>query len=95
MKRGSEDGRRDRDAISLYTTGMSNEKLEAEALKLDPGARARLASKLLESLDDLSAEEIDRLWAEEANRRDDRMDAQPGSGKSAADVLRDVRSRLR
>ena len=74
---------------------MSNEELEAEALKLDPGARAKLASKLLESLDDLSAEEIDQLWAKEAKRRDARMDAQPGSGKSAADVLRDVRSRLR
>ena len=73
---------------------MSIDEFEAEALKLDPGARARLAGKLLESLDNLSTDEIDRLWAEEARRRDAEMDAQPGSGKSASDVLRDVRSKL-
>jgi len=35
---------------------MSIEDLEAEALKLDPKARARLAGKLLESLEGLSEE---------------------------------------
>ena len=79
----------------MYNIAMSNEEFEAEALKLEPGARARLAGKLLESLDDLSTNEIDRLWAEEARRRDVEMDTEPGSGKSASDVLREVRSRLR
>lgn len=36
---------------------MSIEDLEAEALKLDPKGRARLAGKLLESLEGLSEEE--------------------------------------
>ena len=45
---------------------MSIDEIEAEALKLDPHARARLARKLLESLEGLSAEENERLWAEEA-----------------------------
>ena len=35
---------------------MSIEEIEAEALELDPKARARLAGKLLESLDALSDE---------------------------------------
>ena len=33
---------------------MSIEELEAEALRLDPKGRARLAGRLLESLDDLT-----------------------------------------
>ncbi len=49
---------------------MSIEEIEAEALKLDPKARARLAEKLLESLETLSDRENERLWAEEADRRD-------------------------
>ncbi len=36
---------------------MTIEELEAQALKLDPKARARLAGKLLKSLEDLSDEE--------------------------------------
>ena len=58
---------------------MSINELEAEALKLDPKARARLAGKLLESLEDLSEEENAKLWAEEAKRRDAEMDADPSS----------------
>jgi hypothetical protein len=49
---------------------MSIEEIEAEALKLDPKARARLAEKLLESLETLSDQENERVWAEEADRRD-------------------------
>ena len=36
---------------------MSIDELEAEALKLKPEARARLAARLLDSLEDLSDEE--------------------------------------
>jgi hypothetical protein len=48
---------------------MSIDELEAEALKLAPAARARLAERLLESLETLSDEENARLWADEAQRR--------------------------
>jgi putative addiction module component (TIGR02574 family) len=41
----------------------------AEALELPLTARAELASQLLDSLDDLSEEETDQLWAAEAERR--------------------------
>jgi putative addiction module component len=50
---------------------MRTEELEVEALKLPPKDRARLAEKLLHSLETLSDEENARLWAEEAQRRDD------------------------
>jgi Putative addiction module component len=73
---------------------MSIDDIEAEILKLDPRARARLAKKLLESLETLSDEENERLWAEEADRRDAAWESAPGSGRPAADVIRDARARL-
>jgi putative addiction module component (TIGR02574 family) len=45
------------------------EDIIAEALHLPIKQRAELASRLLDSLDELSEEESDRLWAEEAERR--------------------------
>jgi hypothetical protein len=45
---------------------MKIEKLEGEALKLDPRSPARLAGRLLDSLEELSEEENAQLWAEEA-----------------------------
>ena len=68
--------------------------LEAEALKLPAAERARLAERLLESLDALSEEENERLWIEEAARRDAELDADPSRGRPAADVFRDARARL-
>ena len=74
---------------------MSIKELEAEVLKLDPKARARLAGKLLESLENLSEEENTRLWAEEAQRRDAEMDINPGSSCPAAEVFREARAKLK
>ncbi|MEA2161986.1 MAG: hypothetical protein QOK37_113 [Thermoanaerobaculia bacterium] len=45
------------------------EEIESEILLLDRNTRANLAKSLLESLDDLSLEEYDQLWAEEAEAR--------------------------
>jgi hypothetical protein len=74
---------------------MSIKELEAEVLKLDPKSRARLAGKLLESLENLSEEENARLWAEEAQRRDVEMDAHQDSATSAKDVFREARAKLK
>jgi broad specificity phosphatase PhoE len=74
---------------------MSIDDIEAEALKLDPQARARLAKRLLESLEALSDAENERLWADEAERRDAEWDAAGKPGRPAADVLRDARAKLR
>ena len=74
---------------------MNIDEIEAEVLKLDPQARARLAKRLLESLETLSDEENERLWAEEADRRDAEWDSTPGSAHPAAEVLRNARAKLR
>ena len=49
---------------------MKQADLIKEALKLDPRERASMAGRLLESLDDLSADEVEHLWLDEAQRRD-------------------------
>ncbi len=74
---------------------MTTKELESQALKLEPKARARLASKLLESLENLSEEENLALWAEEAQSRDEAMDRGADSGKLAEMVFRDAESGLR
>ena len=74
---------------------MSTEELEVEALKLAPQERARLAEKLLESLENLSDDENATLWAEEAARRDHAWDVDPTMGRPAADIFRDARARLK
>jgi hypothetical protein len=73
---------------------MTIEQVETEALKLAPKARAELAEKLLKSLDDLSQEEIERLWAEEAIRRNAELDAGTASMRDAEDVFREARTRI-
>jgi hypothetical protein len=73
---------------------MSIEDLESEALKLDPKARARLAERLLESLDTLSDAENERIWAEEAERRDSDLGSDQDGGRGGDEVLRDARDRL-
>ena len=45
------------------------------AMSLDVRDRAVLAEKLLDSLDELSEAEADRLWAEESQRRLDQYRA--------------------
>ena len=73
---------------------MTIEQVENEALKLTPKARAELAEKLLKSLEELSEEEIERLWAEEAVRRDAELDAGTASMRDAEDVFNDARARI-
>jgi putative addiction module component (TIGR02574 family) len=44
-------------------------RILGDALSLEVGERAALAERLLASLEELTEEEADRLWAEEAARR--------------------------
>jgi len=73
---------------------MTLEEFESQALKLDPKERARLAGKLLDSLETLSPDELDRVWAEEARRRDREFDSGPSAERSSDDVHHDARKRL-
>ncbi len=73
---------------------MNLTELEAEALKFDPANRARLAEKLLESLETLSDQENQQVWLDEAARRDADLEADPSKGRPAEEVFRDARARL-
>lgn len=62
---------------------MSIDEIESAALMLAAADRARLAERLLESLEQLSDEENSKLWAEEAIRRDEELDADPTEARPA------------
>jgi putative addiction module component (TIGR02574 family) len=74
---------------------MKLAELEAEALKLDPQDRARLAERLLGSLEELPEAEVEALWLDEAERRDrevteGRLKLIPGD-----EVLAELKSRFK
>jgi len=73
---------------------MTINEVEAAALQMDANSRARLAEKLLRSLEDLSAEEVERLWVDEALRRNAELDAGTCGARDADDVFRDALSRF-
>jgi hypothetical protein len=73
---------------------MKIEDLEAAALQLDPKGRARLAGRLLDSLEDLSPDENATIWAEEAQRRAEAIEAGDLSSRPADEVFRDARARI-
>ena len=71
------------------------EELERDLLKLDHRLRARLAQALLASLDALSDDENEKLWAEESERRAGEMRADPTLGTPIEEVLEEIRAKLR
>jgi len=74
---------------------MSIKEIEAAVLKLVPKARARLAGKLLASLENLSEEENEIIWAQEAERRDASWNSLGNRSRSAKSVLLGARAKLR
>ncbi len=70
---------------------MTIDELKRQALQMDPSTRAGLARDLLASLDDLSEAEVQRLWLEEAVRRDEEM----ASGKVRPIPMDEVFAELR
>lgn len=72
---------------------MRAEELKAEALRLDPEARADLARGLLASLDALSEAEMDKLWLDEAIRRDEELDSGAARAYPADGVFGRARAR--
>ena len=73
---------------------MTINEVEAAALSLDLSGQAALAEKLLRSLEDLSQEEIEQLWADEALRRDQELDAGKAKARDGEEVLRELRTRF-
>jgi hypothetical protein len=73
---------------------MSLKEIEAEIKKLDLKDRAALAKWIVESLDDLSEEEVQALWAEEAERRLDEMEQGEVPEIPAKEALRRARAAI-
>ena len=74
---------------------MDPQTVEQEALSLPQEDRARLAQKLLLSLDTLSEEESKQAWLVEADRRARELDSGDAQPISADEVRRKARSLLR
>jgi putative addiction module component (TIGR02574 family) len=69
--------------------------LESEVLQLPVAARARLAERLLASLDTGNDSQIEELWLAEAERRLDELEGGHTTGIPADQVIADARSKLR
>lgn len=74
---------------------MTRKELEKEALSLSADERARLAQKLILSLDDLSGVELEEAWLVEADRRARELDRGEVEPIPADEVRRKARMLLR
>ena len=74
---------------------MDFNTVEREAFLLPTEERARLAQKLLLSLDGLSEEEIDQLWLAEVSRRARELDRGEAQPVAAEEVMRKAKALLR
>ena len=70
-------------------------ELAAEALELPLTERADLATQLLHSLEDISEQDTDALWAEEAELRYSEYKAGKVKATPAEEVFARLRSRQR
>ena len=66
-----------------------------QALHLPSKARAKLAQRLIESLEDLSEAEADKLWLDEAERRAADIDQGKVKLVPAEEVARKARALLK
>ena len=74
---------------------MNARMIEKEALDLPVDKRAKLAERLLESLDDLTEAEIEKLWLREAARRDAEIDEGKARLVTSEELERRVRALLK
>lgn len=74
---------------------MKSKRLEEAALSLPPEERAKLAQKLMLSLDELSEGELGVAWLEEAGRRAHELDRGEVEPIPAEEVRRKARALLR
>lgn len=70
-------------------------QLEYKALKLPARESARLAERLISSLDDQTDPDADELWVEEAERRLEELRSGIVKSRPAESVFRKARSTLR
>jgi putative addiction module component (TIGR02574 family) len=70
-------------------------ELESKALRLPRRERARLAQRLISSLDAEPDADVDNLWLQKAERRLDELKSGKVAGIPAQKVIRKARSTLR
>ena len=70
-------------------------ELESKALKLSRRDRARLAQRLISSLDQEVDADAEKLWIEEAERRLGELKSGKAAGIPAEKVIKKARSTLR
>lgn len=70
-------------------------EIESRVLRLPPKERARLAERLISSLDESMDAENEKLWLEESERRLDELESGRVHAVPAEKVFKDARSRLR
>ena len=70
-------------------------QIESKALKLSVVERARLAERLISSLDEEADADAEAMWVREAERRVDELRTGKVRGRAAAAVFRKARSALR
>ena len=71
------------------------EEIASEALQMSVESRAALAKRLLDSLDELTAEENECLWVQEAARRYKQLKAATATSISSDDVFARLDARTR
>ena len=81
--------------IGIRSMASMARQLESKALRLPARERARLAERLISSLDDQKDPDAERLWAEEAERRLEELRAGTVKSRPAQSVFRKARSTLR
>jgi len=70
------------------------QKIEKQAQCLSVKERARLALKLIESLDPDDDEDVEELWLDEAERRLADYDAGKTEARSADEVFAEIEKKL-
>ena len=74
---------------------MTLAAIESKALKLSLQERGRLAAKLIASLDQADAGEVERMWMDESHRRYQSLVAGRARLVSAKDAMARARKALR
>lgn len=74
---------------------MGLQEVEHEALALSPAERAHIAHTLLESLEDLQEDEVERLWLDEVARREEELDAGLVTPIPAEEVFKRLKEQFR
>jgi putative addiction module component (TIGR02574 family) len=75
--------------------GSPARQIESKAMKLSPRERARLAERLISSLDDEVDVDAEAAWIREGERRLDELRSGKVRGRSATGVFRRARAAIR